>query len=80
MTSKTKVFLGVPGSEWSGGGYQPATTVNSIANDLISQFGAGKGWFGGVMMWVRFTARIFVCVDGRCHSLGRWYRLSEHAG
>ncbi|KAI3652850.1 hypothetical protein MP228_002275 [Amoeboaphelidium protococcarum] len=50
--SKTQVFLGVPGSATSGGGYQGADKVQSILQNMIDLYGpAAGGYFAGFMTW-----------------------------
>ncbi len=49
--AKTQVLLGVPGADYSGNGYQPASAVVQMVKDLSSKYGpSNNGWFGGVMM------------------------------
>lgn len=50
--SKTLLFLGVPGESWSGGGYQPASTVQQILQDTYQKYSPiNGGWFAGMMVW-----------------------------
>lgn len=42
----------MPGAEWSGGGYQPASQIRNILTDLKNKYGpAQQGWFAGMMVW-----------------------------
>lgn len=53
-----EIFLGVPGSSYSGGGYQSSSKIVTIAQSLVSKYGpnTNNGWFGGVMVWDVGTA------------------------
>lgn len=59
-TSKVQLIMGVPGSSRSAGtGYNSASKVKEILQQLHSTYGPAKGgWFSGLMVWDVSTSSI----------------------